>query len=363
MKSKFFKILLILLANVVVFSVAYLILEYFSQGRLPATRAQFLSREEARFYRHYASMTTHLREFQFLIHLSPDIKASTTDYMFTRIGKSGKTVLIQGDSWAEQFITSLGAYATLDNFAIANDINFVVGGTASYAPSPMAVQYRLLRQDFNVDPSIVIGIIDQTDIGDELCRYRSQISKDEAGETIVRPYSSTDLMPYSIRNYFDLIDILDEDGGALVRLLKYKLKKLQIGGPSGCSQKTILAPLAGNLTPSDRAYFEERLAEYIASIFRQPNKVEKLILVTHFHRGHLTGEYSLNVSELIQEAISKSSHQDKISQLDFSPTDYRDVADVSMFQEGDPFSHLTNTAHRQVYLRKILQQVQSVLGR
>ncbi len=362
MKSKLVKVLVILLANIVVFGAAYFVLEYFAQRRMPPTRAQFLTKEEARFYRHYASMTTHLREFQFLLHLSPDIKASTTDYMFTRIGGEGKTVLIQGDSWAEQFITSLGAYATLDNFALANHVNFVVGGTASYAPSPMAVQYRLLRKDFNVDPSVVVAIIDQTDIGDELCRYRSQLSKDEHGELVVRPYESTDLMPYSIRNYFDLIDILDGEGGALLRLIKYKIKKLQIGGPSGCSQKTILAPTAGDLTAQDRAYFGERIAEYISTVFRYSDKVEKLIFVTHFHRGHLTGEFSLNVSELIRDVVQKSPYRERIIQLDFLPSDYGNEAGVSIFEEGDPFSHLTNTAHRQVYARKILQKVQFALG-
>ena len=42
----------------------------------------------------------------------------------------------------------------------------------------MTVQFQILKENFNISPSVVIAIIDQTDIGDELCRYRSKIKFD-----------------------------------------------------------------------------------------------------------------------------------------------------------------------------------------
>ena len=36
----------------------------------------------------------------------------------------------------------------------------------------MMVQYATLENDFNIKPSIVVAYIDQTDIGDEICRYK-----------------------------------------------------------------------------------------------------------------------------------------------------------------------------------------------
>ena len=37
----------------------------------------------------------------------------------------------------------------------------------------MASQLFILKKEFNINPTILISIIDQTDIGDELYRYRS----------------------------------------------------------------------------------------------------------------------------------------------------------------------------------------------
>ena len=39
----------------------------------------------------------------------------------------------------------------------------------------MTLQLETLRDDFSIHPSIIIGIIDQTDIGDELFNYKEQI--------------------------------------------------------------------------------------------------------------------------------------------------------------------------------------------
>ena len=36
----------------------------------------------------------------------------------------------------------------------------------------MKLQFVILERDFNIKPDVVIAYIDQTDIGDELCRYK-----------------------------------------------------------------------------------------------------------------------------------------------------------------------------------------------
>ena len=38
----------------------------------------------------------------------------------------------------------------------------------------MKLQYEILKKDFNIHPDIVIAYIDQTDIGDEICRYKKK---------------------------------------------------------------------------------------------------------------------------------------------------------------------------------------------
>ena len=37
----------------------------------------------------------------------------------------------------------------------------------------MQLQYEILEKDFNIKPNIVVAYIDQTNIGDELCRYKN----------------------------------------------------------------------------------------------------------------------------------------------------------------------------------------------
>ncbi len=362
MRKPFVKAIIILLVNVFLFSVAYLAATLMADRRMPATRNQFMSKEAAEFYRRYALELNHLREPQLLVHLPPEIKGTMTDFLFTRIGSGEKTVLIQGDSWAEQFVTSLGSYVTLEGYADANDVTFVAAGVASYAPSPMAVQYRILRENFGIVPRAVIAIIDQTDVADETCRYRNQMATNANGKPIVRPYESDDTQPFSVLPYLNQIAILDEEGSALNRLLKYKLNKLMPVNSTGCSLDQIAAPMRGKLTDEDQAYFLERLQDYITTVFDQAGQDLRLMLVTHYHRSHLTGEYSRNVSTLVKEAIEQSPFRDRIDQVDFSPVDYGSARVDDVFKAGDPWSHLTDAAHRRIYARKILARLNALIS-
>ena len=44
----------------------------------------------------------------------------------------------------------------------------------SFAPSLMHKQYEILKQEFYIKPDLLIIYIDQTDIGDEFCRYKNK---------------------------------------------------------------------------------------------------------------------------------------------------------------------------------------------
>ena len=50
---------------------------------------------------------------------------------------------------------------------------FLLAGTSSYSPSLMSAQLNTIRSHFKELPETIIAIIDQTDLGDELCRYRN----------------------------------------------------------------------------------------------------------------------------------------------------------------------------------------------
>ena len=90
---------------------------------------------------------------------------------------NNQNILIQGDSWADAAKFSQNF---LNDFSEKNHLGIVLGGVRSYSPSPMTIQLKILRDDFSIHPSIIIGIIDQTDIGDELFRYTYQ-QQDKTG--------------------------------------------------------------------------------------------------------------------------------------------------------------------------------------
>jgi len=358
-------ILVILLINLILIACLLLIGSHLAEKRLPKTRAQFLSQEDLTFYKKYSDQLNHLRDFEFFKKLYPGTPSTRSDYLFSKIGDGKIQVLLQGDSWAEQFLKSPPSFFTLQNFAENKDLSLLVAGTSSYSPSVMQTQYRILRTDFDLSPKIVVGVIDQTDIGDELCRYKSQLAVNQGGEQIVQPYTGSMIVPYHLEAYFRAVDILDSSESALVRLLKYKIAKLTPVQLGGCGHE-ILSPLNGILSQPDRDYFIDRVSKYIDEIFKSfgdsPQPLS-LILVTHFHKKHLSKEYQTNVADLVAIAIERSKYRARISHINFTPEQYKNENIGTIFVEGDDFSHLTEFYHRKIFTQKILKKIDETLLR
>ena len=76
---------------------------------------------------------------------------------------------------------------------INRNFNVVNAGTMSYSPSLMSMQYRMLKENFNVKPDYIITYIDQTDILDENCRYKELKKYDKNKNLISVPY---EIYPY-----------------------------------------------------------------------------------------------------------------------------------------------------------------------
>ncbi len=332
---------------------------YLAEIRLPKTRAQFLSYEDIIFYKKYNNQLNHLRSFDFLKRVYPGTPVTKIDYLFSTIGGNTTEVLIQGDSWAEQFMTNPPSFITLQNFAEHQGIGIAVGGTSSYSPSVMQAQYRILRDDFGFEPKVVVGVIDQTDIGDELCRYRDQLVVSAGGENIVKPYTGPIIVPFHLERYFRAVEILDAPNSALIKLLKYKIELLRPAQYGGCGHE-ILSPLISGINQTDQDYFVGSVSNYINEVFRPLETIHvpgKLILVTHFHKKHTTGEYKLTIADLVTAAIMQSKYREKITHINFLPGDYKDEDLNKIFIDGDAFSHLTDYFHRKVFTRRILDQI------
>jgi hypothetical protein len=360
MNTRLRNFFIITLVNLILLGGALVLAENFASARLALARAQFITTEAAEFYKKYASQINHLRAFDFEKKMYPSAPRSITNLLFTEVGDGSREVLIQGDSWAEQLIVDFPSYFALEIFSEQNNVKFIVGGTNSFSPSIMEAQLEVLRRDFGQSPRVVVGVIDQTDIGDELCRYRDQITTSAEGRHIVKPYDGAVLVPYNTFQYFKLLDVLDSSGSALFRLLKYKFLKMRSPPLGGCSQE-ILSPLIQGISDKDSDYVISRINSYIEAVFKDIN-VEKLILVTHFHEKHLSGIYTLNVASLVNNAVIRSPHRSKINHLDFTPDAYSGDVINKIFVPGDIYSHLNDHFHRKIYTRDILKKVDSALS-
>ena len=174
-KKSFFTIIASVLLSVLFFYLLYFVKTHFSYHE----KAPFLFNdlENLRFHKKYSKIVHHLRASGG----NWNIKGKPENYLFTIINKFSadkKNVLLQGDSWIEQ-LSDPGfneiSSNLIKNFAKKNsNLGIINAGISSHSPSLMQLQYKILEKDFNIKPDIVVAYIDQTDMGDELCRYKDK---------------------------------------------------------------------------------------------------------------------------------------------------------------------------------------------
>ena len=160
------------------------------------------------FYEKYYRNLHHLRGFMPFKGVTPawNYKNNASNAMFTTIRdfqERKNNILVQGDSWAAQFILNKASFDSLREIALKNTLGLVVAGTSSYSFSPMEVQLRILKSDFHIIPTHLVTVVDHTDIGDEVCRYSNQIELDVSGHPIrIRPESYLSREVYSMEYFF-----------------------------------------------------------------------------------------------------------------------------------------------------------------
>ena len=354
--------------NFILIGGSLVIFEKISQRLIDKERLSMMSIDEVNFHKKYMAELNHLRGpfiMQLLLGDEYNYENSKNllhNYIYTQVGAGNETILIQGDSWAEGFVLGDGSRAYLNQFAQNYKCKFIVSGTGSYAPSPMTVQLRILRDSFAVSPKYVIATIDQTDIGDELFRYRSQRAQNENGQLIIKPFGNEDLQAFNMNILFEQSEILSSDTFAIVKLALINIKKYlykykyQEGAKS--IWKEVVSPLYRGVTEAESDYFTQVLNEYIDTVF--DNNVEKLIFVTHFHYLHINKTYKGDVADLVKRAVSKSKHKDNIYIISFKPSDYSHEELENIFRKNDAGSHLTEEAHAEFYTKRILNKAEKL---
>ena len=137
----------------------------------------FTNLENLNFHENLSNKVHHLRGNNWPHH-KRKILWKKEDYLFTVFSEfnvNKDNYLIQGDSWAEYIVFKDLINKSMQKIVDTKGIGLINSGTSSYSPSPMKVQYEILEEKYDLKPDYLISIIDQTDIGDELCRYKHNI--------------------------------------------------------------------------------------------------------------------------------------------------------------------------------------------
>ena len=330
----------------------------------------FINIDNLNFHEKYSGKMHHLRGKW------PDYKKNLMwekeDYLFTVFSKyrnDTKNYLIQGDSWAEYMVFKKSINQTLSNLVKEKKIGLINGGISSFSPSPMKVQYEILEKNYDIKPKYLIAIIDQTDLGDELCRYKHNIvnNKDSTVKFINREYNTGALMDYSKFYAFSKIILQKENfinfhitnyyfyksyhqiKVKIHNLIKYGFKNR---GNYKCEFQQIQKYFF-ELSKEDKRYFEKRVIEYF-NYLEKKKYLEKIFVVTFPHKNHLSGNYKINISDIINDL----NLSNKIIHIDFNKIIKKNLFETqNIFEKDDPASHLTEEAHSK-YIKKIFEIIE-----
>jgi hypothetical protein len=345
------------------FSLVILLLEIISKKFILYNYGNKYSVRSNDIYKKYYTNVNHLRNpFEF----------TYDELIFTKIfSKNDKTstsnveILFQGDSWSEQFISFKGSKDLITNFALNNNVNFYLAGTSSYSPSIYQAQLTMLIKNFNLDPKIIVVGIDQTDIGDELCRYKNNRSYIN-DEIVVTPFKvPSDGFLYNMENTFKRLDYLNSDKLSFIKLFLVSTLKIQehysiYKFGHKCNILDIVNPLYGKITEDEIKYFSKVVSEYIEKVFSL-NNISNLIIITHPHRDHVLKKYKIDIKDIIQDTVSKNKNKEKIFILNFNDElnlvlEKNSIATI--FPINDPM-HVAEHYHQNIYTKKILEIIKN----
>ena len=349
----------------------------------------FKSSENLNFHQKYSKKLHHIRDEITLNLLFK--KPKVEDLLFTTINNiEDKEVIIlfQGDSWMEQLTSPVDdnfiSVKLVQQFKSQKKVGFINAGTGSYSPSLMNLQLDVLEEDFKIFPNIVITYIDQTDVGDENCRYKN--NKIYKNETLVSIQPEAQLMYRDIFNYseiYGLSKIYLKDNSKISKTFqlinfkfKYNLKKNGIRFYrkyisnlesdkeklkkcyGSAIQKYLIDP-----NDSDIKYFEDSITEYIKKIERKKH-IKKLIFVTAPHKKNFyknsdqKSYYKLNVSDVVNRVIKNKKN---ITHINFSKIllndknfDHKNIWHVDNM-------HLNSNFHGKLFIKKILDELSKYL--
>lgn len=301
MNSKWINILLSITSIVV----SLCILEYgvrlfYKHARVIPTTNDFIK------YDTFGLRNHHIREF--IKNTGERRKPDTYYYTTYKLNGKGNGVLIQGDSWVEM----LDNHGRLeDELNTWSDFSFLInGGTSSYAPSLMEIQYKDILRENSGHVEIVVAYIDQTDFMDEVCRYNKLRVEDAQGNLLAVLKDSTLTGPISYNQNRNLnVANINASQSKLLALLN-NIMQTKLFDPSrknafknkDCTWNDIQRFMSGEITSEEVRIFEKNLTSLIHSYHQSGAKI---ILLTHRHRRHFEGLYIRDIYDYVKNVSKK----------------------------------------------------------
>ena len=238
----------------------------------------------------------------------------------------------------------------------------------------MQVQYQILKKEFNINASILVLYIDQTDIGDEICRYKERKIFNKDGNLVavnrfdfdkeifnglkIYEYSKIKFQNNSFTKFIRLSNFTTY---YFIRKNFFRINKIiKHGWRTGdernfykCRFKVIKSYLENKNDRADK-YFKKTLLNFFDYLNNDSN-IKQIIVVTFPHRNHMKEIYKNNVSLHVEKVIKK--YDNKFQHLNFSNLLKNDFDFNKLYVDDDLASHLTPKFHNQIFIKKIIERI------
>jgi|TARA_B110000438_G_C15724331_1_gene611264 hypothetical protein len=344
----------------------------------------FKSSENLNFHEKYSKKIHHIREESVLDWLWK--KPKVEDLLFTTINEINDKkiiVLFQGDSYMEQ-LTFPGpdknhiSAKLVQKFGNEKKIGFINAGTGSYSPSVMNAQLDVLEADFKILPNIVVAYIDQSDLGDENCRYKNNKVYENGILKSIEPENY--LMWRETFNYSEVYELSKiklnniSKISKTFQLVNFKIKygvakssirfyRKYISQSSIDKAKLIKCYWSETerylIKPKDAEikYFKDQVKDYLLKMEKKKH-IEKVFLVTFPHKKHFNKTYKYNVSDIIDDVMEDKKN---VTHINLSRILLNDVNFNYKNIWLEDNVHLNPENHGNLFIKIILEELSKYL--
>ena len=335
-----------------------------------------LNKNQKNLFRSLSDLEFHKKYSQKLHHLRDSNRwgAIQNDYLYSEINKNKDftgLVLLQGDSWMEQVQEVNGSLKIFKNFAQEKKLNIINAGITSFSPSLMKLQYQILKKEFKIKPDIIVAYIDQTDIGDENCRY--QKNKKVIDGTLIgvkRESFSSKVYDYTKIYNYSKIYLESRYPIKFFKLSNFKIQYfikrtvnrfneiIDIGWYKRNNVKCRFQQIQKYLFQTEKSseiIFKNSIEEYL-HMLEDEVKIKKVFLVSFPHLNHLKKIYKVDVANFIEEVIKKNNFS-KVSHINFNDFQFSKFGINKIYIEGDPSSHLKDIFHEKIFSKTLVKNL------